>query len=189
MASFEVVAKYADADIKLPTCQTVGSAGYDFYAAADITLPPYENCLNSITIAAFDKDPEGLSLDQMCQAYSLKEVSELISKAGARPVLVPTGVKCKLDDGTFLMLASRSSFPLKHLIILANSVGIVDKDYYNNPSNEGHIYFQLLNMSPVAIKIKKGEPIGQGIIMPYLKTDNKTTLAATRLGGFGSTDA
>ena len=64
---------------------------------------------------------------------------------------------------------------------------IIDADYYNNTDNEGHIYFQVINLSPIPIKIRKGDAIGQGVIMNYLKTDNDISLGA-REGGFGSTD-
>lgn len=65
---------------------------------------------------------------------------------------------------------------------------IIDADYYNNPDNEGHIYFQVINLSPISIKIKKGDAIGQGIIMNYNKVydDHANQL---REGGFGSTDS
>ena len=68
------------------------------------------------------------------------------------------------------------------------SVGIIDGDYYNNPDNEGHIFFQMINFSPVPIILKKGDCIGQGIIKPYLKTEDDNTIDL-REGGFGSTDA
>jgi dUTP pyrophosphatase len=81
----------------------------------------------------------------------------------------------------------RSSCPLKHWLILANGVGVVDADYYNNPDNEGEIFFQVYNLSPFNIEIKKGEAIGQAIIMPYDTTVNDMA-TGDRVGGFGSTN-
>ena len=63
---------------------------------------------------------------------------------------------------------------------------IIDADYYNNPDNEGAIYFQLINLSPFDIQLKKGDIIGQGVILPYLITENDKA-EGTRIGGFGST--
>ena len=77
----------------------------------------------------------------------------------------------------------RSSCPVKHWLILANGVGIIDSDYYNC---EGHIQFQIINLFPVDILIKKGETIGQGIILPYKAYE---TVTAVREGGFGSSDS
>lgn len=63
---------------------------------------------------------------------------------------------------------------------------IIDSDYYNNPDNEGHIYFQIINLSPFDIQLKRGDIIGQGIIKPYFVTADDKAIA-TRTGGFGST--
>ena len=54
----------------------------------------------------------------------------------------------------YLQLQVRSSLPLKHWLILANGVGIIDRDYYNNPDNEGHIYFQLINLFLCILQIE-----------------------------------
>ena len=63
---------------------------------------------------------------------------------------------------------------------------IIDSDYYNNEDNEGHIYFQMINLSPYDIQLHKGDVIGQGIIKYYLTTDDDNA-SGERLGGFGST--
>ena len=63
---------------------------------------------------------------------------------------------------------------------------IIDADYYNNPDNEGEIFFQLINLSPFKIKLNKGDIIGQGIIKKYLTTDDDKA-TGERTGGFGST--
>lgn len=65
---------------------------------------------------------------------------------------------------------------------------IIDADYYNNIDNEGEIFFQLINLSPFPIKIKKGEAIGQGIIKNYLTTEDDIS-SGERIGGFGSTNS
>ena len=72
-----------------------------------------------------------------------------------KPVLVPTGIKSYMQEDEYLQLANRSSNPLKHFLVLPNGVGIVDSDYYNNPDNEGHIYFQLLNFGLFDKELKK----------------------------------
>ncbi len=118
----------------------------------------------------------------------METMAELTKQADFRPTLVSTGMKCKLAPDTYLELSVRSSTPLKHWIILANGVGIIDADYYNNPSNEGEIFLQLINLSPFNIMVKKGEAIGQGIIKPYLTTEHDVH-GGERIGGFGSTNA
>ena len=63
---------------------------------------------------------------------------------------------------------------------------IIDADYYNNPDNEGHIFFQIINLSPFDIVLKKGDAIGQGILKRYYTTDDDAA-KGERTGGFGST--
>ena len=100
---------------------------------------------------------------------------------------VMTGVKCKLAPGLTLILANRSSNPSKKSLFLANGVGVVDADYYDNPDNEGEIGFEFYNNSDEDVIIEKNEKIGQGIILHYLIADDDIATGA-RVGGFGSTD-
>ena len=51
-------------------------------------------------------------------------------KPGQKPTLVKTGIKAYMQDDEVLMLYNRSSNPKKKGLILANSVGVIDKDYY-----------------------------------------------------------
>ena len=104
-----------------------------------------------------------------------------------KPTLVPTGIKAYMQTDEFLQLANRSSNPLKRFLLLANGVGVIDADYYNNPDNEGHIMFQFVNFGVTDVTIKKGERIGQGIFLPFLKADQDETMG-TRTGGFGSSN-
>ena len=178
MAKFEKVSKYASADVAMPVRKTAQSAGYDMVAAEDYILPPYEDqCAKMVFQAGSVAPGDFLTLDQ---------VAAITKATKAKPTLVSTGMKCKLDPGTYLELSVRSSSPLKYWIVLANSVGVIDADYYNNPDNEGEIFFQLINLAPFPIKIQKGEAIGQGIIHPYLTTEDDAAVGE-RLGGFGST--
>lgn len=107
-------------------------------------------------------------------------------KLGDNPTLVPTGVKCLMEDDEFLMLVNRSSNPKKKKLVIPNSMGIIDADYYNNPDNEGEMMFAFYNLSTEPILIEKGYALGQGIFIKYGKTyDDKVEMQ--RVGGFGST--
>ena len=107
-------------------------------------------------------------------------------KPGQTPTLVKTGLKAYMQDDEYLMLCNRSSNPKKKGLILANSVGIVDKDYYENPDNDGHIMFAFFNVKAEDTIIKKGDVIGQAIFQKYLIVDNDNA-EGDRIGGFGST--
>ena len=106
---------------------------------------------------------------------------------GMNPVLIPTGIKAYMEDDEVLYIYNRSSNPKKKGLVMANSVGIIDKDYYGNPDNDGHIMFAFYNFKDEDVLIKKGEAIGQGIFGKYLIADIDEA-NGVRTGGFGSTD-
>jgi dUTP pyrophosphatase len=105
---------------------------------------------------------------------------------GVKPTLIPTGLKAYCQEDEFLLLVNRSSGPKKGLV-MANSVGIIDADYYGNVTNDGHFYFQYYNFLKEDIVIHKGDVIGQVIFLNYLKVDDDVS-QGKRVGGFGSTD-
>ncbi|MBQ2917346.1 MAG: dUTP diphosphatase [Clostridia bacterium] len=122
--------------------------------------------------------------------YDIEAAEDVIIpafKAGQKPVLVKTGLKAYMQSDEVLILANRSSNPGKKGLILANSIGVVDSDYYGNPDNDGHIMFAFFNFKAEDIEIKKGERIGQGMFQKYLVTDNDIS-GGERTGGFGSTN-
>ena len=101
-------------------------------------------------------------------------------------ILVKTGIKAYMLEDEVLILANRSSNPGKKGLILANSIGVVDSDYYGNPDNDGHIMFAFFNIKDEDVEIKKGDAIGQGIFQKFLTVDNDLA-KGERIGGFGST--
>ena len=173
---FEKVKRFADVDFNLPVRKTKNSAGYDFEVAEDVCIPTWTSQLMALIKAT----------SQPKEPYSLDELAKLTKQIKAKPTLVSTGVKCHLEEGYYLELSVRSSTPLKYWIRLANGVGIIDADYCDNPDNEGEIFFQVINMSPFDIYLKKGDIIGQGIIKRYEVTDDDKAIGE-RHGGFGST--
>ena len=184
LAKFELIKKFQGENDLLPKRKTIESAGYDFIVAEDTIILPYHYHFSNMSHGIVKK----LDEKYLERPMTLDEVAAITKETLSKPTLVPTGVKVKLDPGTYLELSVRSSCPLKYWLVMANSVGIIDGDYYNNPDNEGHIFFQMINFSPVPIILKKGDCIGQGIIKPYLKTEDDNTVDL-REGGFGSTDA
>ena len=108
-------------------------------------------------------------------------------KPGQKPTLVKTGIKAYMESDEVLILANRSSNPGKKGLILANSIGGGDSDYYEKPDNDGHIMYAFFNFKAEDVEIKKGERIGQAIFQKYLVTDNDIA-QGERTGGFGSTN-
>lgn len=112
---------------------------------------------------------------------------------GDNTVMIPTGIKADIDDDKVLLLIPRSSLGIKG-VMLSNTVGVIDSDYYNNEKNEGDIivainfYKKVVNPS-INISIKQKDKIAQGIITKYFITENesKNETRTVRTGGFGST--
>ena len=141
---------------------------------------------DDIRMAADQYGPQLVTLLGEYFTINLQDMKELVSKNNLKLTLIPTGVKAYMNDDQFLMLSIRSSTPLNNYLMLANGPGIVDADYADNQSNEGHIYFQVINLSPFNIKINKGDIIGQGIFMNYGMVDDDIS-GGERIGGYGST--
>ena len=121
--------------------------------------------------------------------YDVKAAEDVVIspyKPGIKPTLIPTGLKAYCMEDEWIMLVNRSSGPKKG-VILPNSIGVVDHDYYNNIDNDGHFYFQFWNFKDEDLVIHKGDVIGQAIFQKYLLTDDDGA-EGERVGGFGSTD-
>ncbi len=246
LRGFEIAKGFENKGINLPKRGTKFSAGYDFEAAEDITIPSiwtqYENgsdkLFRELSKSIFNKEfskQELLNWDSTMKNLSETDMLEMstkfieaiggfenfntmveeedvdkasesfastisnlfpnqgddliaeINKTFFKPTLVPTGVKAYMQEDEVLYIYNRSSGPLKRFLSESNAVGIIDSDYYSNPSNDGHIFVQFINFGLGEQKIKKGEKIAQGIFSKYLITDDDSA-EGIRTGGHGSTD-
>lgn len=100
---------------------------------------------------------------------------------------IPTGIKAQMNEDEILSIYPRSSIGFKTGIRLANTVGIVDSDYYNNEDNEGHIFIKFYNPTDDDYEIHIGDKIAQGIFTKYLVVDDEEEITTERVGGLGST--
>lgn len=118
--------------------------------------------------------------------YDIYSLTDFILKPG-ETTKIATGLKADMMDDEVLYILVRSSMGFKYNVRLCNQVGVVDKDYYNNEGNEGHIFIKIKNEGEKDFVVKKGDAIGQGIFMKYLITDDDSS-NEMRKGGFGSTN-
>lgn len=104
-----------------------------------------------------------------------------------KTIKIPTGIRCRIDEGWVLKIYPRSGLGFKYRLQLNNTVGIIDSDYYYS-DNEGHIFIKITNDSNEnkSIEVKAGTGFAQGIFVEYGITydDDVTDI---RNGGFGST--
>lgn len=152
------------------------------YKPDDISIDDYiKKCYDSITLPT-RKTKCSAGYDFVCP-FNLDIKSEDIIK-------IPTGIKAHMPKDIVLTIHVRSSLGIKKHLMLCNSVGIIDADYYNNPANEGDIIVALKGTrkttNTTINKIDQGDCIVQGIFLPYftIEYDNTTD---TRIGGIGST--
>ena len=119
--------------------------------------------------------------------YDIKSIESGIIKPGCA-MSFKTGIKVCMNDDEVLYIYSRSSQGYKYNVCLANSVGVIDSDFYNNKSNEGHFQVRLINLGDTDFEVKIGDRIAQGVFMKYLTVDDEEEIKNTREGGFGSTN-
>lgn len=152
---------------QLPEYQTLGAAGADFFSAEDVVIP-------SIWKLVFEAMKE--------------KIINKDERFDIKPTFVHTGIKSQMEDDEVLELYNRSSNPKKVGLILANSVGIIDSDYYNNVDNDGEIMFAFYNFKLWDVTIHTGDRIGQGIFKKILRpTKGLRVKEDVRKGGIGST--
>lgn len=118
--------------------------------------------------------------------FAIEDVEIPPYKLGDKPFNVATGIKVQMLDDEDLELLNRSSNPEKKNLVIPQSLGLIDADYYNNTKNEGEVFFSFYNLNTQPVSIKKGEKLGQGVFRKYLIVDNDDA-KGIRQGGFGST--
>jgi dUTP pyrophosphatase len=118
--------------------------------------------------------------------YDLAVIETTIIKPG-QIVFAKTGLKAYMNEDEVLFLYPRSSLARKKGLMLSNSVGVVDCDYYSNIDNDGHIMISLYNFTNHSVTVNQGEKVAQGIFQQYLTVSNEQLIDSERIGGFGST--
>lgn len=160
-------------DAQLPEYQTAGSAAADFFCAEDTVVPSiWKLLLSNIRTVAGRRHTVSFR----------KRLRDI------RPVLVSTGIRAQMEDDEVLVIENRSSGPVKRGLVLANGIGVIDRDYYGNPDNDGHIMFAFYNFHFRDVELKAGERIGQGMFQKVLRPEHGLRVKGeARGGGFGHT--
>lgn len=109
-----------------------------------------------------------------------------INVGSGESIVVCTGIRCKIDDGWCLTIMPRSSLGFKYQVMLANTIGLIDSDYYN-ANNYGHIMIKLVNTGKQHVVLAQGERFAQGLFLPYGVAASTVDVETQRTGGMGST--
>ena len=99
-------------------------------------------------------------------------------------VVIPTGIRCKMEPGWVLELYPRSGQGFKYGMYLYNTVGVIDSDYYN-ADNEGHIMVKVAVREECSF-ITENERFCQGVFKQFGITIDDDA-EEERTGGIGST--
>lgn len=118
--------------------------------------------------------------------YDFFAINDIVIKPN-EIVKIPTGYKVNFNGDEGLLLIMRSGLGFKYNLRLTNQVGLIESDYYNNESNEGHMWVSIQNEGNEEVIISKNKAYCQGVFIKYLITDDDNT-NEIRKGGFGSTD-
>lgn len=94
-----------------------------------------------------------------------------------------TEANFKIKEDEFAMIVPRSSIGIKKNLMLMNTVGIIDSDFYPNT-----IKMALVNYGNEPVEIKSGDRVAQAIILKYETLENEETPTKERTGGIGSTN-
>ena len=119
--------------------------------------------------------------------YDIKTPFPIVLHPG-QSAKIPTGIRCRMEEGWVLQLYPRSGLGFKFRLQLNNTVAIIDQDYYYS-DNEGHILVKITDDSKEGkdVVLSAGQGFCQGIFYEYgITIDDDAT--SVRNGGFGSTD-
>lgn len=111
---------------------------------------------------------------------------EDIQVASGKIAMIPANVIVEVPVGYMLLVASRSSTPVKKGLAPPHGIGIIDHDYCG-PSDEIRVLVH--NFSGVEVVVRRGEKIAQGVFVRVDKFEWEEVgeMEGASRGGFGST--
>lgn len=114
--------------------------------------------------------------------------SETVELKQGEVKIIPLGVSMKLPYGDFGIVVPRSSTCLKHGIMMANSIGIIENEYCGDGDVWGFVAYAIRDTV-----IEQGARIAQFMPAPFIPDWNKIifeeveSMGCADRGGYGST--
>lgn len=185
----EVEVLWGDEETLMPVYSTSKSAGADLKCAEDVVIPSLVSCFAEAMVYTGKGIFNLVQQITRTKGTTKEQMKLMLDKARDtfKPTLVHTGIKVHLEDDEVAYLHNRSSNPLKHGLIVANSVGVIDADYFECPETDGEICVQFYNFMPFDIKLSVGDRVAQIVIQKVLRAEGAKIADNKRLGGHGST--
>lgn len=109
--------------------------------------------------------------------------------APGQSIIIPTGIKVKLNPGWALLVYSRSSLGFNYRVLIEENVAVIDEDYFDNINNEGHIFIKIINdnREGQTVTLRLGAAFCQGLFTLTGRAANDN-VTLERVGGIGSTN-
>lgn len=109
--------------------------------------------------------------------------------APGQSIIIPTGIKVKLNPGWALLVYSRSSLGFNYRVLIEENVAVIDEDYFDNINNEGHIFIKIINdnREGQTVTLRLGAAFCQGLFTLTGRAANDD-VTVERVGGIGSTN-
>ncbi|WP_423719272.1 dUTP diphosphatase [Anaerotruncus rubiinfantis] len=102
-----------------------------------------------------------------------------------RTAKIPTGLAMAVEPGYAGFVFARSGLGIKHGIVPANCVGVIDSDY------RGEVIVGLHNQSQEAFTVNPGDRVAQLVLLPVftpgIEVCEELDETGRGAGGFGST--
>lgn len=114
-------------------------------------------------------------------------LDEAVAVAPGETATIPSGIAISIHDPNLVaILAPRSGLGIKHGIVLANTIGVIDSDY------QGEIKIGIRNQGNEPYSIQPGERVCQMLFMPVVQASLRVVEefseeSARGAGGFGHT--
>ena len=128
--------------------------------------------------------PRRATLDSAgCDLYACLDGEVTVLPGETR--LIPTGFAMAIPQGFGGFIFARSGLGVRHGMVPANCVGVIDADY------RGEVLVALRNHSQTPYTVRPGERVAQMVVLatPMWESEETESLDETQrgAGGFGST--
>lgn len=102
-------------------------------------------------------------------------------------VEISTGIRARIEDGWCLVLLPKSGIGSRYFVRFANTVGLIDSDYYGSAYTGGQIKATMrVEQDREELSFKRGDKMFQGVFLPFGITEDDDA-DGIREGGHGST--
>ena len=174
---------------KATTSTTEAELGYFKLhdAAPTPVFSTAESCCFDLAFnAAGNREVKGYNRFNNAISRTLVDTNGALTIVTGDRLAIPTGLILQIPTGYSVRVHARSGLSYKQGLILVNSEGVIDSDYFHE------LYVLMSNVSDTNIVIQHGDRIAQAEMVPVLTynfnpVSVRPVQKTDRVGGIGST--